>query len=139
MKSLKTYSPYKYLYSKQLNLFDFGLEPVEDSVRKFLKDCKKDIKAVNLFKFIEVTFNTAKMVLNDYSSYFSNHIYTQPKLFTILAIKIYTNCTYRELTDLLELSDKLKNYFGLKKTLPLHNDSEIFKRILTNRLMILWI
>ena len=127
------------MYSKQLNLFDFGLEPVEDSVRKFLKDCKKDIKAVNLFKFIEVTFNTAKMVLNDYSSYFSNHIYTQPKLFTILAIKIYTNCTYRELTDLLELSDKLKNYLGLKKIPHYTTIQKFFKRISTNLLMILWI
>ena len=127
------------MYSKQLNLFDFGLEPVEDSVRKFLKDCKKDIKAVNLFKFIEVTFNTAKMVLNDYSSYFSNHIYTQPKLFTILAIKIYTHCTYRELTDLLELSDKLKNYLGLKKIPHYTTIQKFFKRISTNLLMILWI
>ena len=88
MKTLKTYSPYKYLYSKQLNLFDFGLEPVETCARKFLKDRKKDIRDVNLSKFIEFTFNAAKMVLNDHSSYFSNHIYTQPKLFTILAIKI---------------------------------------------------
>ena len=37
MKSEKTYSPYKYLCSKQLNLSDFGLEPVENCVRKFLK------------------------------------------------------------------------------------------------------
>ena len=114
--------------SKQLNLLDFGLEPVENCVRKFLKDCKNNIKSVNLFKFIEVTFNTVKMVLNDYSSYYSNHIYTQPKLFAILAIKIYTNCTYRELTDLLELSDKLKDYLGLKKILI----SQQFKNFLKN-------
>ena len=131
MKRLKTYSPYKYLCSKQLNLSDFGLEPVENCVRKFLKDCKNNIKPVNLFKFIEFTFNTVKMVLNDYSSYYSNHIYTQPKLFTILAIKIYTNCTYRELTDLLELSDKLKDYLGLKKIPHFTTIQKFFKRIPT--------
>lgn len=131
MKRLKTYSPYKYLCSKQLNLSDFGLEPVENCVRKFLKDCKNNIKPVNLFKFIEFTFNTVKMVLNDYSSYYSNHIYTQPKLFTILAIKIYTNCTYRELTDLLELSDKLKDYLGLKKISHFTIIQKFFKRIPT--------
>ena len=60
MKRLKTYSPYKYLCSKQLNLSDFGLEPVENCVRKFLKDCKNDIKPVNLFKFIEFTFKLLK-------------------------------------------------------------------------------
>ena len=119
MKGEKTYSPYKYLCSKQLNLSDFGLEPVEN------------IKPVNLFKFIEFTFNTVKMVLNDYSSYYSNHIYTQPKLFTILAIKIYTNCTYRELTDLLELSDKLKDYLGLKKIPHFTTIQKFFKRIPT--------
>ena len=99
MKRLKTYSPYKYLCSKQLNLSDFGLEPVENCVRKFLN--------------------------------YSNHIYTQPKLFTILAIKIYTNCTYRELTDLLELSDKLKDYLGLKKIPHFTTIQKFFKRIPT--------
>lgn len=139
MKRLKTYSPYKYLCSKQLNLSDFGLEPVENCVRKFLKDCKNNIKPVNLFKFIEFTFNTVKMVLNDYSSYYSNHIYTQPKLFTILAIKIYTNCTYRELTDLLELSDKLKDYLGLKRSLISQQFKNFLKEFLQKSLMILWI
>lgn len=131
MKTLNTYSPYKYLYSRQLNLSDFGLKPVVNNTRKFLKGRKNDIEHVSLSKFIEFTYNASKMVLNDYSSNFSNHIYTQPKLFTILAIKIYTNCTYRELTDQLELSDKIKQYLGLKK-IPHHTTiQKFFKRIPT--------
>ena len=40
--------------------------------------------------------------------------YTQPVLFTILAIKVYTRTTYRQITDLLQLSDRIKQYLGIK-------------------------
>ena len=59
--------------------------------------------------------NTLKIVLNKYSSHFSKHDFTQPVLFTLLAVKIYTRSTYRQITDLLELSDKIQRYLHLKR------------------------
>ena len=43
------------------------------------------------------------MFTPDIQAIFSNHIYTQPVLFTILAIKVYTRTTYRQITDLLQI------------------------------------
>ena len=43
------------------------------------------------------------------SCLFSKHDFIQPALFTLLAMKIYTRSTYRQITDLLELSDTIQN------------------------------
>ena len=72
--------------------------------------------------------NTSKIVLNKYSSHFSKHDFTQPALFTLLAVKIYTRSTYRQITDLLELSDKIQKYLHLKKGTALHNTPEILSK-----------
>ena len=107
--------PIKYMFSKQLNLSDFGFEKkTENYIKKFQKTNNNDINQNKLIKFIEYTFNYANICLPKYSSYFSNHIYTQPVLFTILAIKVYTRTTYRQITDLLQLSDRIKQYLGIK-------------------------
>ena len=92
MKLKTTYSPVSNLFSKQLNLLDFGFE--KPAVKK-IKEINKDIKPNKLLKFIKNTFKYSKIVLNKYSSNFSKHDFTQPALFTILAVKIYTKSTYR--------------------------------------------
>ena len=115
MFTKNNHSPIKYMFSKQLNLSDFGFEKkTENYIKKFQKTNNNDINQNKLIKFIEYTFNYANICLPRYSSYFSNHIYTQPVLFTILAIKVYTRTTYRQITDLLQLSDRIKQYLGIK-------------------------
>ena len=42
-------------------------------------------------------------------------IYTLNQYYpTIRAIKVYTRTTYRQITDLLQLSDRIKQYLGIK-------------------------
>ena len=71
----------------------------EDLVKK-IKDINKDIKPNKLLKFIKYVFKYSKIVLNKYSNRFSKHDFTQPALFTLLAVKIYTRSTYRQIIDL---------------------------------------
>ena len=81
MFTKNNHSPIKYMFSKQLNLSDFGLEKkTKNYIKKFQKTNNKDINQNKLIKFIEYTFNYANICLPRYSSYFSNHIYTQPVL-----------------------------------------------------------
>ena len=84
----------------------------------------KDLIAL---KFIKYVFKYSKIVLNKYSSHFSKHDFTQPALFTLLAVKIYTRSTYRQITDLLELSDTIQKYLHLKDS-TLHNTPEILSK-----------
>ena len=99
MKRENTYSPISGLFSKQLNLSDFGFEkPALKKIKEINKDIKpnkQDIKPNKLLKFIKYVFKYSKIVLNKYSSHFSKHDFTQPALFTLLAVKIYTRSTYR--------------------------------------------
>lgn len=135
MTSNITYPPNCCLFSRQLNLSDFGLEKkFKSSTQKILKENNKHITTNNLLKFIEYTYKYAKITLNKYSNYFSNHLYTQPILFTILAIKIYTQSTYREITDLLELSDKIKKYFKIKRIPHFTTIQKFFKKISSTKL-----
>ncbi|OQD59343.1 hypothetical protein MBBAR_4c00720 [Methanobrevibacter arboriphilus JCM 13429 = DSM 1125] len=90
MTSNIKYPPICCLFSRQLNLLDFGLEKkFNNSTAKILKENNKDITTNNLLRFIEFTYKYAKITLNKYSNTFSNHLYTQHTLFTISAIKIY--------------------------------------------------
>ena len=73
-----------------------------------------------------------KICLNKYSSYFSNHLYSQPTLFTILAIKIYLKLTYREISLLIGLSDKLKKFLHIKKAPHYTTLQKFFKRMPTD-------
>ena len=112
MKPKNTYYSFNSLFSKQLNLSDFGFE--NPAVKK-IKEINKDIKPNKLLKFIKYVFKYSKIVLNKYSNHFSKHDFTQPALFTLLAVKIYNRNTYRQIIDLLELSDKIQKYLHLKK------------------------
>lgn len=117
------------LFSKQLNLLDFGFE--KPALKK-IKEIKKDIRPNKLLKFIKFTFKYSKIVLNKYSSYFSKHDFTQPALFTLLAVKIYTRSIYRQIIDLLELSDKIQKYLHLKKVPHYTTLQKFFQRLLTS-------
>ena len=135
MTSNINYPPICYLFSRQLNLSDFGLEKkFKNSTQKILKENNKYITTNNFLKFIEYTYKYAKISLNKYSSYFSNHLYTQPALFTILAIKIYTRSTYRQITDLLGLSDKIKKYLKIKRIPHFTTIQKFFKNLPSTKL-----
>ena len=77
-------------------------------------------------------FKYSKIVLNKYSSHFSKHDFTQPALFTLLAVKIYTRSTYRQITDLLELSDTIQKYLHLKKIPHYTTLQKFFQRLPTS-------
>ena len=85
MKLENTYSSVSTLFSKQFNLSDFGFE--KPTLKK-IKEINKDIKPNKLLKFIKYVFKYSKIVLNKYSSQFLKHNFTQPALFTLLAMKI---------------------------------------------------
>ena len=67
MNTKTTYSPVSNLFSKQLNLLDFGFEK---PVLKKIKEINRDIKPNKLLEFIKNTFKYSKIVLNKYSSNF---------------------------------------------------------------------
>ena len=129
MNKENTYSPVSYLFSKQLNLSDFGFE--KPALKK-IKEINNEIKSNKLLKFIKYTFKYSKIVLNKYSGHFSKHDFTQPALFTLLAVKIYTRSTYRQIIDLLELSDKIQKYLHLKKVPHYTTLQKFFQRLPTS-------
>ena len=129
MNKENTYSPVSSLFSKQLNLSDFGFE--KPALKK-IKEINKKIKPNKLLKFIKYVFKYSKIVLNKYSSHFSKHDFTQPALFTLLAVKIYARSTYRQITDLLELSDKIQKFLHLKKVPHYTTLQKFFQRLPTS-------
>jgi transposase len=112
------------MISKQLNLSEYNFKiPKNHHIKKILKNKNK------LIKFIKNTLNYAKITLNKYSNEHSKHLYTQPTLFTILAIKIYTKSTYRETIDLIEISDQIKKYLKIKKIPHFTTIQKFFNRL----------
>ena len=103
------YSPVYCGVSKQLNLSDFGFKNSDiKSLKRFLNK-NNELKENKLVNFIERTYYYVKIAINKYSNTFSNHLYSQHALFTILAIKIYTKSTYREIIDFIEYPTELRN------------------------------
>ena len=117
------------MFSEQLNLSDFGFK--KQALKK-IKEINKNIKPNNLLKFIKYVFKYSKIVLNKYSSHFSKHDFTRHALFTILAVKIYTRSTYRQITDLLELSNKIQRFLHLKKVSHYTTLQKFFQRLPTS-------
>ena len=68
-----------------------------------------------MLDFVELTFNYARGIFPRYSSDYSNHIYNQPQLFTILLMKTYLKSTYREIIEFLDVSDKITKFLKLTK------------------------
>ena len=130
MFTKKTFSPYHILFSRQLNLLDFECEkPLENCLNRQSKNGNIELSGNHMLLYAEKVYNYAKACLNDYSNYFSNHLYTQPKLFTILALKMYSKMTYREIIEWMQLSDKLLKFLRLKTVPHYTTIQKFFKRI----------
>ena len=92
---------------------DFGLElggKTQDE--KLFKIGQNQNRLLN---FVELTFNYAKWIFPKYSCDYSNHIYNQPQLFTILAMKTYLKTTYRKIIEILDVFDKITKFLKLFK------------------------
>jgi len=113
MLSKIKYSPYYYLNSRQLNLSDFGLKINNKNPEEKIFSIAKNENM--LLNFVELTYNYAKWIFPKYSCDYSNYLYNQPQLFTILAMKTYLKTTYREIIEYLELMDKIRKFLGLNK------------------------
>ena len=106
MNSKNKHSPVIVRFSRHKNLLDFGFK--KQSKKKYFKkyenDFKSDYTENELIEFIEYTYSYAKITLDKYSSDYSKHTYTQQLLFTIIALKIYLNMTYGEISDFISFN-----------------------------------
>ena len=107
------YFPYYYLNSRHLNLLDFELENNGNTQEEKLFKIGQNQN--RLLDFAELTFNYAKWIFPMYSCNFSNHIYNQPQFSTILVMKTYLKITYREIIEILDVSDKITKFLKLNK------------------------
>ena len=133
MKRKNKQSPVIVRFSKHKNLLDFGFKK---QVKKYFKKLEigklNTISSNELIEFIETCYSYTKMSLNKYSSKYSKQMYSQPSLFTIVALKIYLNVTYREIADFIAFSDKLKKYLGIKQAPNYSTLQKFYKRMPTN-------
>lgn len=74
----------------------------------------------------------AKLSLNKCSSRYSKQLYSQPALLTILVLKIYLKLTYRQISEYLEFSYRLRSYLSIKNAPNPSTLQKFFKRIPTN-------
>jgi len=123
------YSPVYSGVSKQLNLLDFSFKNSNIQRLKSVLNKNNELKENKLVKFIERTYYYVKIAINKYSNAFSNHLYSQHALFTILAMKIYTKSTYREIIDFIDVSDIIKKYLRIKKVPHFTTIQKFFKRL----------
>jgi hypothetical protein len=123
------YSPVYCGVSKQLNLSDFSFKNSDMNCLKRILNKNSELKENKLVKFIERTYYYVKIAINKYSNAFSNHLYSQHALFTILAMKIYTKSTYREIIDFIEVSEIIKKYLRIKKVPHFTTIQKFFKRL----------
>lgn len=90
MKRKNKHFPVIVMFYKHKNLLDFGFKKqTKKFFKKFEKTSKTEINSSNLIKFIENTYSYARISLNLYSSKYSKKMYSQPALFTIIALKAY--------------------------------------------------
>ena len=100
--------------------------------KKFEKDSKIEINSSKLVKFIEYAYSYARMSLNLYSSKYSKKMYSQPALFSIIALKTYLNLTYRQIVEFISFSDKLQKYLKIKRAPDYSTLQKFFKRMPTD-------
>lgn len=132
MNSKNKHSPIIVRFSKHKNLLDFGFKKqTKKFFKKFEKDSKSKINSNNLIKFIEHSYSYARMPLNLYSSKYSKKIYSQPALFSIIALKPYLNLTYRQIVEFISFSDKLQKYLKIKRAPDYSTLQKFFKRMPT--------
>ena len=133
MNSKNKHSPIIVRFSKHKNLLDFGFKKqTKKFFKKFEKDGKIEINSNNLIKFIEHSYSYARMSLNLYSSKYSKKMYSQPALFTIIALKTYLNLTYRQIVEFISFSDRLQKYLKIKRAPDYSTLQKFFKRMPTN-------
>ena len=112
---------------------DFGFKKqAKKFFKKYENDQKMSLKSCELIKFIETCYSYAKISLNKYLSNFSKKLYSQPALFTIIYLKIYLNTTYRDISDFISFSTKLKKYLGIKQVPNYSTLQKFYKRMPTN-------
>ncbi len=114
MNTKTTYSPVSNLFSKQLNLLDFGFEK---PVLKKIKEINRDIKPNKLLEFIKNTFKYSKIVLNKFtkeiidlwSGSFHKNVnnYIRGKRFNKLYNQIFEGFIY-ELSKIINNADGLR-------------------------------
>lgn len=133
MNSKNKHSPIIVRFSKHKNLLDFGFKKqTKKFFKKFEKDSKIEINSNNLIKFIEHSYSYARMSLNLYSSKYSKKLYSQPALFSIIALKTYLNLTYRQIVEFISFSDRLKKYLKIKRAPDYSTLQKFFKRMPTD-------
>ena len=128
------YSPVYCGVSKQLNLSDFSFKNSNIQCLKRFLNKNSELKENKLVKFIERTYYYVKIAISKYSNAFSNHLYSQQALFTILAMKIYTKSTYREIIDFIDVSDIIKKYLRIKKVPHFTTIQKFFKSLPTKQI-----
>ena len=133
MNNENKHSPIIISRLKYKTLLDFGFKKQS---RKFFKKIKKKskncYKTNELIKLIEYTYSYAKLSLNKYSSRYSKQLYSQHALLTILVLKIYLKLTYRQISEYLEFSDRLRSYLSIKNAPDPSTLQKFFKRMPTN-------
>ena len=135
MKRKLNNPPMRYLFSRQLNLSDFGLEKqFINRAKRLLKSNEINSNFNKLVKFIEKTYYYANIVFPRYSNEFSKKLYSQPALFTILAMKIYTKSTYREIIDLISVSSEIKRFLRIKKAPHFTTIQKFFQKLSERKL-----
>ena len=72
------------------------------------------------------------MALNLYSSKYSKKMYSQPALFTIIALKTYLNLMYRQIVEFICFSDRLQKYLKINKAPNYSTLQKFFKRMPTD-------
>ena len=78
--------------SRQLDLSDFGLKINNKTPEEKIFSIAKNENM--LLNFVELTYDYAKWIFQKNSCDYSNHVYNQPQLSTILAMKNYLKTTY---------------------------------------------
>ena len=72
------------------------------------------------------------MSLNLYSSKFSKKMYSQPALFTIIALQTYLKLTYRQIVEFICFSDRLQKYLKIKRAPDYSTLQNFFKSMPTD-------
>lgn len=81
----------------------------------FSKTKDNNYNCNKLTQFVYLIYNDIKQSINDHSSKYSNHLHTDPALFTILCLKLYLKTTYRKICDIVALSSEIRNIIKIKK------------------------
>lgn len=118
--------------SLQLNLLEFFSEdPINNCIERLMKTPKSVFNKNKLKNFIIYAHSFAQMMIPDYSSKFSKHTFTNAAKFTILAIKTYSNFTYREVCDWIDLNSDIRKFLKIQRAPHYSTLQKFFKNLPT--------